>query len=233
MTEADIIVALQTGSPKYAYASRSMIPAGIVIHSTGCNNPNLKRYVNCPDKVGANPNNNYFGGPGSNSVLPHAVIGRDIKGIVRIAQILPWEKPCQGCGTGSKGSYNTNPAYVQVEICEDDLADVNYMIDCMRLASEWCRYMMDLYPSITIGNIVSHAEAHKRGYATNHGDPDHWLKKHGRSMDWFRGLIPAPKADNKLYRVQVGAYGQKSNAEKMAAELKAKGYDTIIKEDTI
>ena len=35
-------------------AARSM-PAGIIIHSTGANNPNLKRYVNAPDICGENP----------------------------------------------------------------------------------------------------------------------------------------------------------------------------------
>ena len=29
-------------------------------HSTGANNPNLKRYVNCPDECGVNPNKNYW-----------------------------------------------------------------------------------------------------------------------------------------------------------------------------
>jgi N-acetylmuramoyl-L-alanine amidase len=33
---------------------------------------------------------------------------------------------------------------------------------------------------------------------------------------------------NKLYRVQVGAFADKANAEKLAAELKAKGYSAII-----
>ncbi|MDD7449633.1 MAG: N-acetylmuramoyl-L-alanine amidase [Treponema sp.] len=33
---------------------------------------------------------------------------------------------------------------------------------------------------------------------------------------------------NKLYRVQVGAFSVKANAEKLANELKQKGYDTII-----
>jgi N-acetylmuramoyl-L-alanine amidase len=32
----------------------------------------------------------------------------------------------------------------------------------------------------------------------------------------------------KLYRVQVGAFANKSNAERLAAELKAKGYSAII-----
>lgn len=36
-------------------------------------------------------------------------------------------------------------------------------------------------------------------------------------------------ASGKLYRVQVGAYKDKANAEKLAAELKAKGYSAIIK----
>ena len=35
----------------------------------------------------------------------------------------------------------------------------------------------------------------------------------------------------KLYRVQVGAFAEKSNAEKLAKELTAKGYPTIIKAD--
>ena len=33
-----------------------------------------------------------------------------------------------------------------------------------------------------------------------------------------------------LYRVQVGAFGNEINAEKFAAELKAKGYSVIIKQ---
>lgn len=36
-------------------------------------------------------------------------------------------------------------------------------------------------------------------------------------------------ASGKLYRVQVGAFSVKENAEKLAAELKAKGYEAIIK----
>ena len=36
-----------------------------------------------------------------------------------------------------------------------------------------------------------------------------------------------------IYRVQVGAYSVKANAEKMAEKLKADGYPAIIKQDTI
>lgn len=39
----------------------------------------------------------------------------------------------------------------------------------------------------------------------------------------------APAADtNKVYRVQVGAFKEKANADKLVAQLKAKGFDAII-----
>ena len=36
------------------------------------------------------------------------------------------------------------------------------------------------------------------------------------------------KAPDSLYRVQVGAYTQKSNAEQMKKNLKGAGYDSMI-----
>lgn len=43
---------------------------------------------------------------------------------------------------------------------------------------------------------------------------------------------PAPASSKKvLYRVQVGAFGDKKNAEALAKELKSKGFQAIIKED--
>lgn len=39
----------------------------------------------------------------------------------------------------------------------------------------------------------------------------------------------SPTEKNSLYLVQAGAFSQKANAEKLAAELKAKGFDAIIK----
>jgi N-acetylmuramoyl-L-alanine amidase len=39
----------------------------------------------------------------------------------------------------------------------------------------------------------------------------------------------APAADpNKIYRVQCGAFKEKANADKLVAQLKAKGFDAII-----
>lgn len=77
------------------------------------------------------------------------------------------------------------------------------------------------------------------GIASNHADVMHWFPKHGKSMDTFRvdvksGLIPdipvEPPAPKKYYRVQVGAYSVKANADAMLSKIKAAGFtDAFIK----
>lgn len=231
MTKDDIIVSLQSTSSKYAYKGLTINPMGIVVHSTGANNPWARRYVNAPALLGPNPNNNWFGGSASNDVLPHGVIGKDINGKPVACQILPWNAKCQGCGSGSKGSYNAS--YIQFEICEDDLNNEEYLRSVMDVAADLCAYLMKMYPQITIDNVVSHKEAHARGYASNHGDPDHWLKKHGLDMDWFRYQVQSKlgSAVPPLYRVQVGAFQYRKNAEGLLKELQDKGYNAFIKEE--
>ena len=115
-------------------------PAGIIIHSTGADNPNLKRYVNAPEICGVNPYKNYFDRPDSN-VCPHAVIGKDKNGDVRAAKLLPWNVCCWGCGNGSKGSYNYAPAYIQIEIAEDALNDRAYFEEAFGLAVQLCQLL--------------------------------------------------------------------------------------------
>jgi N-acetylmuramoyl-L-alanine amidase len=41
---------------------------------------------------------------------------------------------------------------------------------------------------------------------------------------------PAPQPAGTLHTVQIGAFNDKANADKLAAELKAKGYNPIVKE---
>ena len=48
--------------------------------------------------------------------------------------------------------------------------------------------------------------------------------------DRFIKMIEA-KMSNKLHRVQVGAFSNRENAEKLCNELKAKGYSAFIKTD--
>ena len=193
-------------------------PAGIIIHSTGANNPNLKRYVNAPEICGENPYRNYFDRPDSN-VCPHAVIGKDKNGEVKAAKLLPWNVCCWGCGSGSKGSYNYAPAYIQIEITEDALNDRAYFEDAFGLAADLCKRLMKNYPTIKPGNIISHKEACARGYASNHGDPEHWLARFGKNMDWFRGQVAPEKQVRITAEISVG----QSKADEVSAKLRGLG----------
>ena len=68
----------------------------------------------------------------------------------------------------------------------------------------------------------------------------HWFPRHDESMDTFRAAVKAGLAekpekempagdDKKYYRVQVGAFSSKANAESMLKKLKAAGFDGFIK----
>ena len=197
-------------------------PAGIIIHSTGANNPNLKRYVNAPEICGENPYRNYFDRPDSN-VCPHAVIGKDKNGEVKAAKLLPWNVCCWGCGSGSKGSYNYAPAYIQIEIAEDALNDRAYFEDAFGLAADLCKRLMKNYPTIKPENIISHKEACARGYASNHGDPEHWLARFGKNMDWFRGQVAPEK-----HRITAEISVAQSKVERYRQALQALGCSVKI-----
>ena len=210
--------ARNNGAFKAARPMPTGSPAGIIIHSTGANNPNLKRYVNAPEICGENPYKNYFDRPDSN-VCPHAVIGKDKNGEVKAAKLLPWNVCCWGCGSGSKGSYNYAPAYIQIEIAEDALSDRAYFEEAFGLAADLCKRLMKNYPTIKPGNIISHKEACARGYASNHGDPEHWLARFGKNMDWFRGQVAPEKQVRITAEITVG----QSKAEEVSAKLRGLG----------
>ena len=210
--------ARNSGAFKAARPMPQGSPAGIIIHSTGANNSNLKRYVNAPEICGENPYKNYFDRSDSD-VCPHAVIGLDKSGKVRAAKLLPWNVCCWGCGSGSKGSYNYNPAYIQIEIAEDGLNDRAYFDKAFGLAADLCKRLMKNYPTIKSENIISHHEAHLRGYASNHADCDHWLKRFGKNMDWFRALV----SPEKQVRITAEITVVQSKAERYSQALRALG----------
>lgn len=241
----DIITAYATKNDCYKKAQK-MSPAGIVVHSTGANNPYLKRYVDAPDEVGVNAYGNHWNNPASvmgRSVCVHSFIGYDKNKVVKVANILPYNYCCWGVGSGSKGSYNYNPAYIQFEMCEDGLTDKAYMEAVYKVAVEYCVYLCKKF-NLSVNNIVSHKEAHALGYGSNHGDPNNWWDRYGRTMNDFRAAVKAglekdsaadvkPASDSgatakTLYRVQTGAFSKKANATALAEKLKKAGFDTYI-----
>lgn len=165
---------------------RKITPKGIIVHSTGVNNTFLKRYIQPDDGIiGVNEYNNHWNQSGISKCV-HAFIGKDTHNRVKIYQTLPWNYRCWGCGKGTKGTYNDN--YIQFEICEDGLADVNYFNETFCLAAKLCAYLSSKY-EFSISNILSHHEAYKLGYASNHNDCDNWLTIFDRDMNWFRAEI--------------------------------------------
>ncbi|CDE49496.1 n-acetylmuramoyl-l-alanine amidase domain protein [Firmicutes bacterium CAG:460] len=197
----------------YKKASK-MVPKGIVVHSTGANNPYLKRYVQPDDGIlGKNQYNNDWNRSGVNACV-NAFIGKDKNGIVRCYQTLPFDYMPWGCASGKKGSYNYT--HIQFEICEDALKDEKYFNDAFGVAIDFCAYLCKEY-NISVDNIVSHHESYLKGYGSNHADCDHWLKKFNKNMDWFRNEVKA-----KLEKKDVKPEPTKPNASDNF--LGARGY---------
>ena len=89
-----LIICHQTKNPCYIKAER-MTPKGIVVHSTGANNPNLKRYVDCEAELGKNQYGNHWN-QGSAQKMVHAFIGKDKNGNVTVVNTLPYDMACVG-----------------------------------------------------------------------------------------------------------------------------------------
>lgn len=184
-------------------ANRRMNPKGIIVHSTGVNNTYLKRYVGPDDgRLGKNVYNNHWNRTGVSTCV-HAFVGKDKKGSICTYQTLPLNICAWGVGQGTKGSYNYNPAYLQFEILEDNLKNRKYfdkvMVEAQELCAKWCKQF-----NIPVDKVVSHSEAHKKGYGSNHKDCDHWLVKFGKDMDWFRSEVSKLIAKPKSTKVKVG-----------------------------
>lgn len=165
-------------------------PRGLMLHSTGANNPWLKRYVQPNDgRIGVNNNGNSMNEyrPGNRQVCPHGFIGKCADGTIASYQILPWAMRGWHSGKGSKGSAN-EMGYIGIEICEDDLTDATYFSKVYQEAVELFAYLCGMYrlnPKKD-GVIICHSEGYKRGIASNHGDVMHWFPKHGKNMNTFR-----------------------------------------------
>lgn len=171
-------------------------PKGVMVHSTGANNPTIRRYVQ-PSKsnpeydallayIGKNQYNNDWNRSGLD-VCVHAFIGKLSAGTVDAVQTLPWVYRGWHAGRGPSGK-SANDTHISFEICEDGLDDPVYFKQvydkAVELTAELCE-MFDLEP-LEDGVVICHSEGYKRGIASNHGDVMHWFPKHGKDMDDFR-----------------------------------------------
>lgn len=218
-------------------AGKTIIPKGIMVHSTGANNPWLKRYVGPDDGLlGKNQYNNHWNQdkPGGRQVCVHAFIGKLADGSIATYQTLPWNH--RGWHAGG----TANNTHIGFEICEDGLTDASYFNAVYKEAVELCVYLCKLY-GFNEKDIICHSEGYKLGIASNHADVMHWFPKYGKSMNTFRADVkkllstenkPPEPVKKKYYRVQIGAYSNKANAETQLAKAKKAGFtDAFIKYD--
>ena len=185
-------------------ANRTITPKGVMVHSTGADNPNIKRYVqpvdSTPDReellrlLGVNANGNDWNHTDREACV-HAFIGKLADGSVASCQTLPWNWRGWHAGTGTSGQ-SANDTHISFEICEDGLTDPDYFSRVYREAVELTAYLCGQYAldPLADGVVICHQEGYRRGVASNHSDVLNWFPKMGRSMDDFRSDVAAELA---------------------------------------
>ena len=165
-------------------AGRTIVPKGVMVHSTGANNPRVARYVPGNDILGWNTGNNDWDRHGLTKCV-HAFLGKIADGSIATVQTLPWT--CRGWHAGGAA----NNTHISFEICEDNLEDAGYFQAAYREAVELTAWLCKEYglDPLADGVVICHSEGHQRGVASNHADVMHWFPKFGRTMDDFRADV--------------------------------------------
>lgn len=200
-----------THSTNYLQGSyRSTPPLGVVVHSTGANNPWVKRYAQAlsdepnyqylQSVIGVNTNYNSWNQLANNYVGVHGFCGKMADGHVQFIQTLPWYTQAWHVGQGWSG-YSLNNYYIGIEMCEDGLWDQNY---CKQVYDEMveviaylCVYFgWNVYGCNYIGGqqipvITTHAQGSRLGVASSHCDPENWWPHFGYTIEQFRNDVQA------------------------------------------
>lgn len=213
----EILQAYQTENRCYKQGKKNKA-IGIVVHSTGAVNRSINRYVDAPERLGKNRYNNHWNKAEADKCV-HAFIGYDKDQKILVAQTLPYDYVCWGSGKGKNGSYNTT--HIQFEICQGSNTDEAYYREAVKCAEEYCAYLCRMH-GWTADCIVSHREAALAGYASNHGDPDSWMKHFDDDMDQFRARVAA------LLGETVSAEPEVIPEAAPAPSAPATGGDTVV-----
>ena len=209
----NLIESILTKNPCYLAGSKIKVK-GLMLHSVGCSQPSASVFVK-------NWNT-------STNVVQACVHGFIDANTGDVYQTLPWEHRGWHCGGAA------NSTHIGVEMCEPDCitytsganfkctdtARAKVMVErTYKSAVELFAYLCkqyDLNP-LEDGVIISHSEGYKRGVASNHADTEHLWKglKLPYTMDGFRKDVKSAMTP-KYYRVQVGAFEKKQNAENLS-----------------
>jgi N-acetyl-anhydromuramyl-L-alanine amidase AmpD len=218
-----ITKAILTNNPCYK-AGKTMKVKGLMLHSVGCSQPSAMVFVKSWNTSGK-------------KVCVHGFIDGNTG---EVYQTLPWEYQAWHSGGTLNGTH------IGIEMCEP--ACIKYTsgskftcsdTDTARaIAERTYKSAVELFAHLceeyslnplTDGVILSHSEGYRRGLASNHGDPEHLWKglKLPYTMDGFRQDVKSAMKPT-LYKVQVGAFSKKQNAENLLSKLKILGFEGFI-----
>lgn len=201
------LVCMMTNSTNYKGTGQMDIK-GVLWHSTGANNPTLKRYVQPSDndpnraELMAKLGKNLYGNDWNHTTVQaglNAWVGKLEDGTVTSVQTMPWNYRPWGCGAGSRGSCNNG--WIQFEICEDNLTDKPYFEKAYKEACELTAYLCKMYNlnpqgsvnfnGVSVPVILCHQDSYQLGLGSDHSDVYHWFTRYGKTMTNVRADVAA------------------------------------------
>ena len=217
-------------------------PKGIMLHSVGCPQPSAQVFVNQWNR------SNW-------DVCANAVIDGNTGDVY---QTLPWNMRSWHCGDSGNDTHisvemcePSTITYVSGASWTEDKDGKNTKAvakrtykSAVQLFAKLCKdYKLD---PLKDGVIVSHNEGYKRGIASGHADVEHIWNKVGLSMNQFRKDVKAAMGSSSTvtesttnkptastsssakYKIQVGAFKTKANADAQLKKVKAKKIDAVV-----
>ena len=168
-------------------AGRTIVPRGIMVHSTGVAQPDVEVFLRSWDRPGVD-------------ACVHAFVHRG--GVV---QALPWTCRAWHAGSPRNGGISANNTHIAFEILEpaghtyqggtmvgyDPAANRDYFAAVYANAVELCARLCRQFGLDPLTDIVDHAEGSALDIASGHADVGHWFPKHGKSMDSLRADVAA------------------------------------------
>lgn len=210
-------------------------PRGLMLHSVGCPQPSAEVFARNWDRID------------NNNAITQAVLQAD--GVVY--QLMPWNYRAWHAGGSANDTHigveMTEPACIKYTqgasfTCSDPETARKQVEGTYKTARDLFAYLCDRYDLDPMTDIVSHAEGYKKGIASGHADPEHLWGGLGMdyTMDGFRrdvlekmktmgSSVAEPVPEKKvIYRVQVGAFTVKENADAFLKEVQEAGFENAF-----
>lgn len=200
-------------------------PKGAMLHSVGTPQPDADVFIRNWNKPGVEKAVHAFIEPDAvHQTLPWHYRGWHAGGTANNTHIgVEMTEPSTIKYTGGSSWTDLDPVATEEHV-RATYANAVELFAILCLAHGW--------DPLGDGVILSHAEGHKRGVASNHGDPEHIWKKFGLSMDSFRAAVAARLHEMQMpareYRVQAGPFTDAEEAKALARRMVESGFQVAV-----